>query len=367
MPEMPAPTENLLSSVLCRLDYAVLVFSEGNSFHPAGELPDWFEPVFGDAQEPGGKSPFLESFLETEFEEWSREPGETISSGLWEENSPEGFPRYFEAMGMKAGQDRLLLIRIAEEQHRNEQAFIQSAHDQRLDQRKLFKELEKKQILLECIMHDLGNPLSTVLMNLQHLGRKLDKNRELLPAIKRATAQAERQRMLIRSIADVFEADLAAMGSALPGDEQPPDLAAVASETVAACTAAASEKSVTLCPLFVRRCLVVGNRLHLSRVIENLLLNAIRHSPEGGRVLVSFDEEGAFAKVRIEDEGPGIDEGKGVELFKPFAQGAENTGQSGLGLYFCRMTVEMWGGKIAAGNRQEGGAWFEFQLPKVEG
>nr|MDJ0773505.1 ATP-binding protein [Mastigocoleus sp. MO_167.B18] len=52
-------------------------------------------------------------------------------------------------------------------------------------------------------------------------------------------------------------------------------------------------------------------------------------------------------------------------LFKKFYQGKDKSGKSGLGLYFCRITIERWGGKIGYSPRPQGGSCFWFRLPKI--
>jgi signal transduction histidine kinase len=348
-----------LTEALRSLGAAVLARQNDGTFRHASTPPDWWGPRFGSAAEFRARSPFLDDFLASvaeDFWQGDADADTTVKSGVWDEGGS-----FHEAIACRDG---VLIVQTADERIGREQAIIQSVHDQRLDRRRLQKELEKKQILLECIMHDLGNPLSAVLMNLQHLDRQLGERSDLQPAVARAIAQADRQRTLIRSIAEVFASDL--LGARVRGaSPEPVDLEAVAARIVSACAPLAAEKSVTLCPFFSQSRPVVAEPFHLSRVIENLLVNAIRHSPDGGRVYLRFADEGNYSVCRIEDEGPGIDPALATRLFAPFSQGTAPTGQSGLGLYYCRLTVEQWGGRIAGQNRPENGACFEFQLPRA--
>lgn len=353
------PNAQALSEALRSLDTTVLTLQTDGTFRHASPPPDWWASRFGSACEFRQRSPFLDDFLTTVAEDFwkgGRSAEASLKSGIWEEGGS-----FHEAIACRGG---LLIVQTADDRIGREQSIVQSVHDQRLDRRRLQKELEKKQILLECIMHDLGNPLSAVLMNLQHLSRQLGERSDLQPAVARAVAQADRQRTLIRSIAEVFASDL--LGAPARGNSAAPvDLESVAAKVVSACAPLATEKSVTLCPFFSQSRLVVAEPFHLGRVIENLLVNAIRHSPDGGRVYLSFDNQGTHSICRIEDEGPGIDPTVSRRLFAPFSQGAEQTGQSGLGLYYCRLTIEQWGGRITGENRPGGGACFEFHLRRT--
>ncbi len=349
------------------LDVAVLKKTSGGGFIGMERMPEWWPEAFGPVDTFCDRSPFLEDFVEGAASEiWEAADGgkRTLRSGIWEETSGKGESLFFEAIASRGERgEGLLIIVPSYNQWERQQAFIQLAHDENLSRRQLRKELEKKQILLECIMHDLGSPLATVLTNLEHVARHLgDKQQALKSALQQAITQAERQQELIGSIVDVFAADIAGAKS----DDDTArilDLSKAVAETVAACAPAAAEKGITLCPFFSESMKVTGDALSLSRVIENLLINAIRHSPEGGKVSIYFENSDGFAICRIEDEGRGIDSGLEDTLFKSFKQGKDQQGRSGLGLYFCRMTVEVWGGSIQGGNRPEGGACFEFRLP----
>ena len=93
----------------------------------------------------------------------------------------------------------------------------------------------------------------------------------------------------------------------------------------------------------------------------------MKYSPRGGTVRVSARADGGQAVVEVADEGVGIPEGDGVDLFAPFSQaGDTNTreyGGVGLGLYIVRQLVEAQGGTVAAANRPGGGAVVSFTLP----
>ena len=110
---------------------------------------------------------------------------------------------------------------------------------------------------------------------------------------------------------------------------------------------------------------VSGESSRLDRVLANLLENALRHSPHGSTVTVGLHDEGAMVLTTVDDEGPGIPEALHKHLFQKFVQGKKHSGKIGLGLYFCRMTVEGWGGEIGYSPRETGGTRFWFRLPRI--
>ena len=109
---------------------------------------------------------------------------------------------------------------------------------------------------------------------------------------------------------------------------------------------------------------VIGEKSRMERVISNLLENALRYSPSGSVVTVGVKDDGGFVLITVDDEGPGVAQEVSEKLFQKFSQGKEKSGNAGLGLYFCSITVERWGGTIGYSPRLEGGSRFWFRLPR---
>ncbi len=108
---------------------------------------------------------------------------------------------------------------------------------------------------------------------------------------------------------------------------------------------------------------ITGNGRRLGRVVQNLVENAIRHSPDGGKVTVGLTPTEEGLRFTVDDVGPGIRPEDRQRIFAPFSQGSGATkGRVGLGLYFCRITIERWGGQLEAENRDPG-TRFWFAIP----
>jgi two-component system sensor histidine kinase MprB len=99
----------------------------------------------------------------------------------------------------------------------------------------------------------------------------------------------------------------------------------------------------------------------LGRAVNNLLDNAARHSPPGGRVEVVLDETG----IRVRDHGPGVDEADLPYVFDRFYRGVGSRGRqgSGLGLAIVRQVAQQHGGSVTVVNAADGGAVFTLVLP----
>ncbi|MFY9751978.1 MAG: response regulator, partial [Candidatus Acidiferrales bacterium] len=91
--------------------------------------------------------------------------------------------------------------------------------------------------------------------------------------------------------------------------------------------------------------------------------NALRYSPPQSKVVIGLEDQGAAVLAFVDDQGPGLPKDvPAARLFSLFSRGKENPGKAGLGLYFCRVTVERWGGTIGAETRAAGGSRFWFRL-----
>ncbi|PKV49248.1 signal transduction histidine kinase [Aquimarina sp. MAR_2010_214] len=101
----------------------------------------------------------------------------------------------------------------------------------------------------------------------------------------------------------------------------------------------------------------------LDKILSNLLVNAIKYSPQNGQVFLSYTKKADKIEFVIADEGPGVLEEEKEVIFDRFFQGSNHLGGSGIGLTFVRKLVEFQHGKIWVNNRPEGGAEFSFYLP----
>jgi two-component system sensor histidine kinase KdpD len=104
----------------------------------------------------------------------------------------------------------------------------------------------------------------------------------------------------------------------------------------------------------------------MERVLCNLLENAAKYTPEGSDITIAARDAGQYVDVWVEDNGPGLPEGKEEDIFKKFERGQKESTTSGvgLGLAICRAIVEAHEGTIRAENLPGGGARFIFSLSK---
>ena len=108
----------------------------------------------------------------------------------------------------------------------------------------------------------------------------------------------------------------------------------------------------------------------LRRVFDNLLGNALEHSPQGGTILVNVVSCDEGIEITVADQGPGVPEAFRERIFEKF-QRLENRktvpgANRGLGLTFCRLAIEAHGGTIWVDEAPGGGARFRALLPASE-
>jgi two-component system sensor histidine kinase KdpD len=112
---------------------------------------------------------------------------------------------------------------------------------------------------------------------------------------------------------------------------------------------------------------ISADELRVERVLDNLVDNAIKYSPEGGEVRVSARKEPGHIIIGVSDQGIGISASDAGKLFEPFSRLETLPGSAvqgvGLGLVVCRRLVEAHGGRIWLESERGKGTTFYFTLP----
>ncbi|MBP1694728.1 MAG: two-component sensor histidine kinase [Chloroflexi bacterium] len=109
----------------------------------------------------------------------------------------------------------------------------------------------------------------------------------------------------------------------------------------------------------------------LEQILGNLLSNALRYTPDGGKIILRMSRVNGAVQISISDNGPGIPEQELPHIFERFYRAdrsrSRSEGGSGLGLTIARQLAEAHGGSLTAANAPDGGAVFTLSLPDVAG
>ncbi|WP_438023147.1 sensor histidine kinase [Sorangium sp. So ce233] len=360
-------------SLLAALDKLVLERLDDGAFVVRGQPPPWFlrlgiPPPRREAPLPIDRAlPFLEVFLPEAERAWSTE-GRSAQSDCWTQMTEDGEALHLEATALCVGSSRLLVVTRNDALLHERRRVLQRARELRLLHEALSREVERKDVLVHCIVHDLSGPLNSLLGALSLLQEQpLPEKSGALAAV--ALKAALRQRELIREILDTFAAEGAALDAASGDLAEVADLRVTVAQVVEALLPMACSRGVRLegPPALVDGppWSVVGEERRLARVISNLVENALRFTAARTSVRVLLHDEPGWARVAVEDEGPGVSPSIAPHLFQKFAHGRDPGAGSGLGLYGARIAVERWGGAIGHEPRPEGGARFWLRLRRA--
>jgi signal transduction histidine kinase len=224
---------------------------------------------------------------------------------------------------------------------------------------------QSREEFFATISHELRGPLNAIVgwVRLLRDGR-LDP-----PSTRRALeiieASAHAQGRLIAELLDVSRM----VGGRLRLEVRALDLGALIEQAVQAVRPAAQAKAVRLESRIVPMLGVMeGDPARLGQVVTNLFSNAIKFTPDGGRVTITLDSDAHGARITVRDTGRGIQAALLPHVFERFRQAddpATRFAGLGLGLSIVRHLVELHGGTVGAESAGEGqGACFTVKLPR---
>jgi PAS domain S-box-containing protein len=223
-----------------------------------------------------------------------------------------------------------------------------------------------KEEFLATVSHELRTPLNAVVgwSRLLRSGQlDVDGTEHAVEVIERNAAA---QRQIIEDLLDVSRI----VTGKLRINTQPVDLLLIIHAAIDAVRPAAEAKEIRITThIEAPDSIVRADSERLQQVLWNLLANAVKFTPAGGRVDVYLEQQGTLAEIRIEDNGPGVPVEFLPRIFERFSQADGSStrkhGGLGLGLAIVRHLVELHGGVVSAANREEGGAVLKVQLPIV--
>ena len=220
---------------------------------------------------------------------------------------------------------------------------------------------------IASLSHDLQTPLTALGGYLDTVRMRADSlsESERRQYLDLAASQHERLSRMVRAQFELSRLDSAAF----PCDPQPSSLSDLVHDVAQELRPGAEAAGITLMGEVPADTVLVRMDVGLiQRVLENLLSNAIRHTPRGGRITVAVGRTGSTATVTVADTGSGILAEDLPRVFDRSFRGSsrEDRMGAGLGLAIAKRIVELHGGRISVESAPGAGALFVFDLPMHE-
>ena len=229
--------------------------------------------------------------------------------------------------------------------------------------------LEESERQRRAMVSDVAHELRTPLANIQgHIEAMQD---GLLEADAVTLDTVHRQALYLNHLVDDLRLLAAAEAKELPLQREPTPVKEIVDRVVTSFKPRAEVESVLL-EAEINEALpsLCLDRVRIEQVVANLVDNAIRHTPSGGRVVVAAKTEGDAVRVEVTDTGQGMpaDALPHVfdRLYRVDPSRGKGTGGSGLGLTIARQLVEAHGGTIWAQSEEGYGSTFGFDLRLAE-
>lgn len=222
--------------------------------------------------------------------------------------------------------------------------------------------------LTHMIVHDLRSPLTTIMANIQLVGKAFDNSLSMSePARYLANARlaANRIMWMIDDLLNVSRLEAGELQLTL----QPVYLPAFLAEKREAYLALVAEEGKTLTIHAPAELPTIRVDVEmLGRVFDNLIDNAIKYTTTGGHIDIAAEAHDKKVTIRVSDDGEGILPKDHNRIFDKFVQGTTSNARvprhgTGLGLAFCRLAILAHGGMITADGEPGRGATFTLTLP----
>jgi signal transduction histidine kinase len=230
-------------------------------------------------------------------------------------------------------------------------------------EQELEQALRAREELAAIVSHDLRAPLAAVSAAAASL---LEEDEGATPEVTVIARNASRMGRMVQDLLDFSSLEAGRLPMALEPHKIGPLVRAAVDD---ARTLARKKKLVYDGPLPERDATVLVDPERIHSVLDNLIGNALKFAPEGGRITVRVAADAESVNVSVADDGPGIAADDLPRIFSRYWQSSQmQTTQKGvgLGLYIARQLVEAHGGAIGVETEPGKGSTFSFWLPRVE-
>jgi two-component system heavy metal sensor histidine kinase CusS len=264
----------------------------------------------------------------------------------------------------RAEVERQVDIRRFQEVEQARSTIEQMLREARAQNEQLLELQRDKDQLIQFLVHDLRSPLSALTMTFSWLEAELAFGGDLamMQGVRSGVAITGRMERMITELLDLPRLE----EGKLELRPQRLELTSMFEEVRQAFGQAAQFRRLTLEVEVPMGLSFQGDKALLMRVVENLVANALRHTPAGGRVRLEAGMDHGTPYLAVRNDGTPIEQALRARLFDKHVQGEQERNARkgyGLGLYFSRLAVEAHGGHIAVEDVPEWATSFVARLP----
>ena len=381
---MAESSSPLSPQVLATLGVVLFERTAPGRFTRLTPAPEWLEALWPEAAEqksalaPAERFLFLESFLPEARSLWDgateHADDDPVGRAMrqsepWTETNEAEEKWVLEAAALLQDERPLLLLRPAAIDFTKYREVLQEGRSLNLAYQDVQQSLHQREIVIECLLHDLSGPLANLRDALSLLN---DQSGSTTPSTASAPLESSEDLLelahnQVHELNDAVQNALTEMDGAFRAEgDTPADLGRLLQEvgTALRSRADAATTPLTLADVPEEPLRVVAAPGRLKRVLRSLLERALRRTPEGASIRVGARTEERSTTVAITDGGPPVPDHAVPHLFERFGPDAPSK-HSELSLYFARVAAESWGGTAGYQQREEGPTIW-LRLPSAE-
>ena len=245
--------------------------------------------------------------------------------------------------------------------------LIEELVERRKKLEKAYRELAEAELgkmkttFLDVVAHELRTPLTSIktyveLLKKERLGKLTDLQKEKLDIMSKNVDKLTNLINDMLQIPSIDAKELELRKEKFPARE-------MIDEVVNDCRELSDDKNQSVSIRVSKTLTVQGDKNLLEKAIKNVIVNAIRYTPNRGEIKISARADGEKVHMKISDTGPGIPEDEIERIFDPFYTGDNKNGGMGLGLSIVKNIVESHGGRVWAESKAGNGSTFHILLP----